>query len=152
MGEVRETKLRDDVQVRLPDGRVFVSDRGTPLSDFLRTAYPSGTNPPVVAIVEGKLRELAWPVDRDVEAIPVFLSDSDGIRIYSRSLSFLLVVVVAELFPKAHVYIDYSVPHGGYFCRVEGRKPFTSRELSRIKARMTAVSYTHLTLPTICSV
>jgi len=137
MGEVREGKLREDVQVRLPDGRVFVSDRETPLSGFLRAAYPNGTNPPVAAIVEGKLRELAWPVDRDVEAVPVFLSDSDGIRIYSRSLSFLLVVVVAELFPKAHVYIDYSVPHGGYFCRVEGRKPFTSRELSRIKERMT---------------
>jgi len=137
MGEVRETKLREDVQVRLPDGRVFAADRSTPLLEFFRTAYPRDENPPVAAIVEGRLRELAWPVDRDVEAIPVFLSDSDGIRIYSRSLSFLLVVVVAELFPEAHVYIDYSVPHGGYFCRLEGRKPFTPRELSRIKARMT---------------
>ncbi len=137
MSTVREAELRKDVQVCLPDGRAFVAERGTPLQEFLRTAYPGETDPPVAAIVEGKLRELAWPVDRDVEVVPIFLSDSDGIRIYSRSLSFLLVVVVAELFPRARVYIDYSVPHGGYFCRVEGRKPFTSKELSRIKARMT---------------
>jgi len=139
MAEVLETTLREDVQVRLLDGRVFASARGTPLLEFFRVAYPSDENPVVAAVVEGVLRELAWPVERDVEASPVFLSDSDGIRIYSRSLSFLLVAVVAELFPKAHVYIDYSVPHGGYFCRVEGRRPFNSRELSRIKERMASL-------------
>jgi len=57
-------------------------------------------------------------------------------RIYSRSLSFLLVAVAAELFPSVPVHIDYSVPHGGYFCRVEGRDPFTPEELAQLKARM----------------
>ncbi|MDD4903075.1 MAG: nucleoside kinase [Candidatus Bipolaricaulis sp.] len=132
---VRETTLRDRVQVLLSDGRAFDAPRGTPLHAVFRMAY-ADDNAPVAAIVDGELRELAWPVVRDIEATPVRLSDSDGMRIYSRSLSFLLVVVASQLFPEAAVRIDYSVPQGGYFCLVENREPFTSDELYRIKTRM----------------
>jgi len=82
------------------------------------------------------LRELAWPVGVDANVKPVLLSDSDGMRIYCRSLSFLLIVAANQLYPKAHVFVDYSVPYGGYFCRVEGRSMFTSTELAKIKERM----------------
>jgi uridine kinase len=134
---VRLSELRPDVQVRLPDGRVFDAKRLTSLADVFRMSFPDREDPPVAAVVAGRLHDLTWQVERDVDATPVFLSDSDGMRIYSRSLSFLLVVVVSELFPAARVHIDYSVPHGGYFCRVEGRRPFAPRELGRIAARMT---------------
>jgi uridine kinase len=136
-GRVRETELRETVHVRLPDGRAFEGARDTPLADFLRAALPERkADPPLAAIVGETLRELAWPVPRDVEVAPVFLSDSDGMRIYSRSLSFLLVVAANTLFPEARVFIDYSVPYGGYFCRVENRPPFTTEELAQLRERM----------------
>ena len=133
---IRQVERRDDVQVRLSDGRVFEAARGTSLVEIFRVAYPNGDDPPLAAIVDGRLRELAQPVTQDVDAEPVLLSSSDGIRIYSRSLSFLLVVVTTELFPTTRVRIDYSVPHGGLFCRVEGREPFASTELTQIRKRM----------------
>jgi uridine kinase len=133
---VREAKLRPTVQIRLSDGRVYDIERYTPLAEVFQLAYPDEDNPAVAAIVDDELRELAWRVERDADADPVFLSDSDGMQIYSRSLAFLLVVVTSQLFPDVQVRIEYSVPHGGYFCRVEGRKPFAARELSRIKDRM----------------
>ncbi len=133
---IRETSRRTDVYVSLPDGRVFAAPLGTPLAEVFRIAYPGANDPPVAAIVDDELRELACPLERDAVAKPIRLSDSDGMRIYSRSLSFLLVVVVSKLFPEAEVRIDYSVPHGGYFCRVENRDPFTAQELGRIKTKM----------------
>ena len=133
---IRETVIRSEIQVHLPDGRVFEAPRGTPLLDLFTVAYPDPSNPALAAIVAGELRELACPVERDTEATPIFLSSADGIRIYSRSLSFLLVAVAYELFPKTNVHIDYSVPHGGYFCRAEGRKPFSTAELLGIRERM----------------
>ncbi len=133
---VREAELRPTVQVRLPDGRVYDVERDIPLGEVFRVAYPDEGNPAVAAIVEDELRELACPVEGDAVVTPIRLSDSDGMQIYSRSLSFLLVVVVSQLFPDVQVRIEYSVPHGGYFCRVEGRKSFTARELARIKDRM----------------
>jgi uridine kinase len=133
---VREAKLRPTVQVTLPDGRVYDVERYTPLDEVFRIAYPDDENPVVAAIVGDELHELAWPLQRDLDVKPVFLTDSDGMQIYRRSLSFLLVVVVSQLFPDAQVRIEYSVPHGGYFCRVESRRPFTARELARIRERM----------------
>ena len=133
---VREAELRSTVQIRLPDGRVYDVERFAPLAEVFRVAHPNDDDPVVAAIVEDELRELAWPVERDVSVTPILLSDSDGMQIYSRSLSFLLVTVTAELFPAVQVRIEYSVPHGGYFCRIEGRRPFTARELARIKDRM----------------
>jgi len=134
---VREAELRSTVQIRLPDERVYDVERQTSLAEVFRIAYPDEGNPAVAAIVADELRELAWPIERDADVDPVFLADSDGMQIYSRSLAFLLVVVASQLFPDVQVRIEYSVPHGGYFCRVEGRKPFTARELTRIKDRMT---------------
>jgi len=66
----------------------------------------------------------------------VFLSDSDGVRIYRRSLSFLLVAVARELFPQAEICVDYALPFGGFFCRVRGRDSFSTEELAQIEARM----------------
>ena len=134
--EIRETGGRADVHVTLPDERVLRAPLGVSVADVFRVAYADEEDPPVAAVVDGELRELAYPLSRDVSAAPVRMSDSDGMRIYSRSLSFLLVVVAAELFPAVPVHIDYSVPHGGYFCRVEGREPFTPEELAQIKTRM----------------
>ena len=134
---IRETKPRPDVQVRFSDGRAFAAPRGVSLTQVLAAAFPAREDPPVAAIVDGQLRELNRPVNRDIDVVPVFISDSDGMRIYARSLSFLLVVAFHELFPDMRVIIDYSVPQGGYYCRVEGREQLTSGELARIKVRMT---------------
>ena len=133
--QVHLSTLRLTVQVQLPDGRVFEFKRGTPLADVFRAAY-DGDKQPVAVIINGKLVESSRPLEWDIAVKPVFLSDSDGIRIYARSLSFLLVIVVREMFPDIRVHIDYSVPHGGYVCHLKGREPFTNQELKRIKSRM----------------
>jgi len=128
--------LRDTVQVRLADGRVFEGRRNEPLGRFLGAAHPDRNDPIIAAVVGDTLRELAWPVPTDIDAMPVYVSDSDGMRIYSRTLSFLLVVAVHEMHPGSRVFIDYSVPDGGYYCRVEGHRPFTPRELGKIADHM----------------
>ncbi len=134
--KIHKAKVRSTVQVHLPDGRTFAGPKGTTLVDFFKVAFPKPNVPPVAAIVNDELVELGRPVEIDITAAPVYLSDSDGIRIYCRSLSFLLIVATHELFPDIRLNIDYSVPYGGYFCRVEGREPFTPDELAQIKVHM----------------
>lgn len=133
--DVQQTTLRLTVQAQLPDRRVFELLRGAPLVDLFRAAYDEA-NQPVAAIMDDLLVESSRPLEWDTAVKPVFLTDSDGIRIYARSLSFLLVIVVRELFPDTRVYIDYSVPHGGYVCHLKGREPFSNEELKEIKNRM----------------
>jgi uridine kinase len=120
---------------------VFGAPVGTPLGAYCRAAEESlpepVEHPALAAIVDGhRLRELSYPVTRDIHAEPINGLHPDGARIYRRSLTFLLVAAAAELFPDHTITIDHSVPDGGYYGEVTGRDPFTEDELKAIKTRM----------------
>jgi uridine kinase len=113
---------------------------GTAVEQYFRVALDGSPEVPVMAaLVSGDLRELIYPIQADARVDPVFLSDSDGVRIYRRSLSFLLVTTVRELFPDAQIFIDHTLPFGGFFCQVRGREPFSAAELMQIEARMRVI-------------
>ena len=133
---IHPAQPRDTAQVWLDDGRVFEGPVGTPLQEFIRVAGSDPQAPTVAALIDDELRELTYRVEEDIEVTPITMAQSDGFRIYRRSLSFLLVTAVHELFPEATVYIDHSLTFGGYFCQVQGREPFTAEDLARIEARM----------------
>jgi uridine kinase len=73
-------------------------------------------------------------MDSDVRMVT--MGEADGMRIYRRSLTFLLAVAFEELFPDAKLYVEHSVSSGGYFCQVSGRDPLNEEELIRIERRM----------------
>jgi uridine kinase len=109
---------------------------------ILRAASADNPNQPatVAAIVDGKLCELVTRLDADAFVRPVTLADADGMRIYRRSLTFLLITAAAEVCPDAAVYIEHSAPTlGAYFCRVRGRAPFTADDLALIEVRMRSI-------------
>jgi uridine kinase len=133
---IHPAQPRDTAQVWLDDGRVFEGPIGTPLEQFIRTIGSDRQAPTVAALIDNELRELTYRVEKDVEMSPITMGQSDGFRIYRRSLSFLLVTAVHELFPKTTVYVDHSLTFGGYFCQVQGREPFSEEELAQIEARM----------------
>ncbi|HOG45420.1 MAG TPA: nucleoside kinase [Anaerolineae bacterium] len=132
--------LRTTVQVRLPDERIFEGAVGTPLADFVRAADPAPAIPLVAALVNGKLRELSHQVESDCCVAPVSITTSDGLRIYQRALSFLLVAAAHELFPEAQVIIDHSLTLGGLYCEVRNRPPLTAREVRLLEERMREIA------------
>ncbi|MCP4535652.1 MAG: nucleoside kinase, partial [Chloroflexi bacterium] len=129
-------KPRETAQARFSDGRIFEAPVGTSVERYVRLAVGDSPVPAIAALVNGDLRELTYLIQSDARVDPVLLSDSDGVRIYRRSLAFLLVTAVRELFPEAQVFVDHTLPFGGFFCKVRGREPFNAEELTRIKTRM----------------
>jgi uridine kinase len=90
----------------------------------------------VAALVDGTLRELTYALQRDCTVEPLDLSTSDGERIYRRTLTFLLVVAAHRLFPEAELFVDHSLPFGGYFCEIRNRPPLTREELDALSQEM----------------
>lgn len=125
---------RPSVEIHLPDGRVLSGPRGAKVEDFLQSVELDSQ--PVAAIVNSDLRELTFPIELDSRVAPITMSMPDGARIYRRSLTFLLEMTFADLFPAATLFVDHSVASGGYYCQVSGRKPLSESEIESLKAHM----------------
>lgn len=136
INRVRPSSPRTTVQVRLNDGRIAEGDPGTTLEEFACALNQHPDVPYIGALVSNSLQELTMPVWRDIDVQLIDISDKDGMRIYRRSLVFLLVAAVSELFPGAWLHVDHSMTFGGLFCRLEGRPPFTPQELARLRDHM----------------
>jgi len=134
--QVVPAKPRTTVQVRFGDEQVFEAPRGTPLEAFIRAASLDDSAPVVAALVNGKLCELTHPIMTDAEVIPILMTTSDGMRIYQRSLSFVLVVAARELFPEARIVVDHSLTLNGFYCEAQGREPLTPEEVAQLETRM----------------
>ncbi|MBN1246623.1 MAG: nucleoside kinase [Anaerolineae bacterium] len=127
---------RQTALITLPDGTTFEGPVGTELEAFLKVACPDPEAPLIAALVDGHLRELTYRVERDCCVKPIDLSESDGVRIYRRSLTFLMVAAAHRIFPGVAIYVDHSLPYGGYFCEARNRPPFTDEELQRLAEEM----------------
>lgn len=131
---------RTDVRVTFNGSLVLQGPVGTPLEAFMIAAQaeaPSHFGEPVIAgIIDNKLRELTYPIQRDAEVEPVLLSSTDGGRIYRRSLILLLTTALSELMPDVRVNVGYAVPDGGFYCTIQGRSPLTEAELAALEAHM----------------
>ena len=131
---IREVKKRETVQIHLPDNRILEGPRGSQLETFLETLTPR--TPIVGAVVNGELRELTYPIEMDSRVRPVPMGSADGMRIYRRSLTFLLAAAFEELHPQVKLTVDHSVSSGGYYCEVSDHDPLTKTELQKVEDRM----------------
>ena len=134
---------RTEARVTFPDGRVFSASVNTPLTTYINAAYPQHKtligDRPLGAIIDNRLSELTYIVTRDIPATPITLRQSDGNRMYRRSLVFLLTTAANETFPGVKIAVEHSVPSGGFYCEPENRANFTKAELQQIKKRMEAL-------------
>lgn len=133
---IHQSTPRPTVEVHLPDGRVLDGPRDAEIGLFLRS-LPEADNPPIVgAIVNGELRELTYKIHMDARVIPITMGDADGMRIYRRSLVFLLETAFEELFADKILRVDHSVASGGYFCQVINTHPLSEEQLDQLQKRM----------------
>ena len=133
---VYPTELRPTVQARLTNGRVLEGPRGTPLEEFILCADLPGDQRVVASLMNGRLRELCFPLMEDADLVPVTTAGNDGSRIYRRSLSFLMIVAAAEVLPDQVITIHHSMPFGGYYCERGDAQRLTDDELAALKRRM----------------
>ena len=126
----------DQIEIHLPDGRTLRGPRGAPVGRLLAPLTAELPAPLVGAVVNGELEELTFPVAMEARVEPLTMADTDGARIYRRSLTFLLEAAYMRLHPGARLYVDHSLASGGYFCNVGGRPPLSGAELRELEAEM----------------
>ena len=79
-------------------------------------AFPRGT---LAAQSGGVVRELNDSLNQDCTLTPLTLENEEGLRIYERSLRFVMLLALRHLYPMQRVRIEYSVGYG-VFVRLPG--------------------------------
>jgi uridine kinase len=136
MTVIKKVEPENIVQIHLPDGCTLEGPRGASAGEFLEAIESDSPAPIVGVIVNDELHELTYPINMEARVQPVTLADSDGARIYRRSLTFLLEAAFSNLFSAAALFIDHSVASGGYYCEVKGREPLSQDELQALETEM----------------
>jgi uridine kinase len=127
---------RQTVQAQFAGGQVYEGPAGTPIEQFVNAARPEAEAEIVAVVCNGRLRELSFPLDSDARLVPITSADSDGTRIYRRSLTFLMIAAAAEIFPEQSITVHHSLPFGGYYCERDDNGLFSQAELDRLGQRM----------------
>ncbi len=126
----------DQIEIHLPDGRTLRGPRGATAESLLQPLFAELPAPLVGVVINGELHELTQPIDLEARVQPVTMADTDGARIYRRSLTFLLEAAYMRLFPGALLYVEQSVVTGGYLCNLGGRGALSTEELQALEAEM----------------
>jgi len=134
---IQLVKSNSVVQIHLPTGQTLEGPRGTTLEKFL-VGIEFGSQL-VAAVVNNDLRELTYPVELEARVRPVWTDSAVGARIYRRSLTFLLEMAFADLFPNGKLFIDHSIASGGYYCQATGCDVLTKADVTSLKAHMQAL-------------
>ncbi|RLD10305.1 MAG: nucleoside kinase [Chlamydiae bacterium] len=132
---IKEVEPSNFIQITMPDGKTLQAPKGTTLEQFVRF-HSKKKFKYLAALVNGKLRELTNKPRCSEIINPLDLTTSEGVRIYRRTLSFVLVTAAQEVFPEAEIHIEYTVPYGGFFCTVRGCEQFSNSELKKLEKRM----------------
>lgn len=110
---------------------------GTTLLEML----PSFDFPQPYPIISAKVNNVSQGLkfkvynNRDVEFIDA--TDPSGMRVYQRSLFFLLCKSAHEVFPSCRVYVEHPLS-GGFYCNLKKKDDteLTEEDVERIKTRM----------------
>ena len=98
--------------------------------------YQKESQPMIVAaLVNNELKELFYELKEDATVKWITLKDSDGIRIYQRTLIFLFIRATMELHRELHVNVRHSLSKGVY-CDFDYHKKLSAEDVLRIKERM----------------
>lgn len=122
------------IEVTLPSGKKK-APIGSSLQEILEVRPQKGKASVIAAKVGNVLRELAYRLHEDALIEPVTMSSQDGVRIYSRSLKFVMYQAVRELFPTGRILFEHSLCKGLYG-EMRLDNPLTEKDIQRIAKRM----------------
>jgi len=93
-------------------------------------------NPILGALVNNKVKELSFVFVKNKKVEFIDYSHPDGLRLYVRSLFFILYAAVREIFPQVKLKMMHGISRG-YYCELAGlERPVNAKDITAIKREM----------------
>ena len=86
-------------------------------------------------IIDNKLKEISEVLREDCSITLLDTTNTDGLRVYFRTMSFIFIMACNELFEKEKVVIEHSLS-GGLYCEIHKDTSLSDEDLIMIKNKM----------------
>ena len=110
-------------------------DLGTTLSEVFFNMNPRMELPPIAAKVNNEVVGMNFRIfgNKTVEFLDI--RSSAGMKVYTRTLFFIMCKAVHDVFPEGTINIEFPVSNG-YFCNLKIGRPVTDDDVSTLKRQM----------------
>lgn len=130
------SKQIEIINENLPERPSKFFKLGTKLIDVAKAFKVELEYPILGALVNNKLKDFQYEIYKPKSIRFIDITSAPGLRMYVRSLSFVLLKAAKDLFPEAELKIQHSVSNG-YYCEIDGIKNGNSIEtIYEIRLRM----------------
>ncbi|HHY36611.1 MAG TPA: threonine--tRNA ligase [Firmicutes bacterium] len=125
----------DRIVITLPDGTELEYPRGVTAEQVAKDISPRLYKEALAARVNGKVVDLATPLEEDSQLEVLTFDSEEGRRVFRHSSSHILAQAVKRLYPEAKFAIGPAIENGFYY-DFDVPESFTPQDLEKIEAEM----------------
>lgn len=125
------------LSITLPDGSVREVARGTTPADIAAAIGPGLAKAAIAARVDGELRDIMRPLERDAQlALVTQRDEKDALELARHDFAHVMAEAVQHLFPGTQITFGPATDDGFYYDFAPKDRPFTEEDLPAIEEEM----------------
>ncbi|MGE0424087.1 MAG: threonine--tRNA ligase [Reyranellaceae bacterium] len=126
------------INLSLPDGSIRSFDKPVSGAELAASIGPGLAKSALAVKVDGEMRDLGRPIERDAKVSIVTSRDPDALELLRHDAAHVLAQAVQELYPGTQITFGPATENGFYydFARAE---PFTPEDFEKIEKRMAEI-------------
>ena len=121
--------------IKLPDGKKIPFSKTIDGFEIAKKISKSLAKDACIMSVNGKLRDLSFSIDKDVQVKIITTKDKEGLEVIRHDAAHVLAMAVQELFPGTQVTIGPVIKEGFYY-DFSRKETFTDEDLKKIENKM----------------
>lgn len=128
--------MSEFIQVEMKNGQCIEVEKGTTLQEIAHEVQKDYPYLIMLAKSENRFRELRSQVTEPIHDLEfVDLGQKDGMRVYQRSATFLLIAAARRLLSDCHILVNHHIT-GGFFCEFSDPHCCTKENIEAIEQMM----------------
>jgi uridine kinase len=137
------------LNIKLSDGRNVLVDEGTELNNIVAEFNLQKDIPVVLGNLNGQYYELTAKLNEEGSFDVVDAASDIGQKTYARTLQFILIKSVLDLFPDAKITIEHSLSKG-IFGEIRKSSPLNEEDVKKIKDNMMQIISKNIPIRKLC--
>lgn len=131
--------MRDEIEIFCENSKRYKTvKRGTKISELVKIINPKLDHRIIGVKVNYVTQSLDYVCYHPCKVRFLDITDVSGMRIYVRTLCFILYVAVKRVIPEAHLQIEHPLSKG-YFCTLGLDRNIETEEIENIKREMQSI-------------